>query len=288
MWNEVTLDAPIALDVNDELWIGYTLIGQVPGTFPAGTDAGPAVAGYGDKITTDGVTWDNLSDFGLSYNWNVQVFVEELTMNTPAPTPTLVEHTDYSTPNATLSLGTINQNGGHAITTSSRDFTGFQLYRSETGDDGTYVEYASVPYEEGVTGYCYDDMYPNVEAGHEYWYKVSAIWSSDDDNCESAYAPAKLMPIYDYVSVLVTSVDNPLASTTSVYPNPATDNVTVTTPEGMSRLTVINYVGQVVYQKSLNGENSVNLSTGNYDAGVYVIRIETASGTTNKRVVITK
>ncbi|RLD86786.1 MAG: hypothetical protein DRJ09_11410, partial [Bacteroidetes bacterium] len=58
--------------------------------------------------------------------------------------------------------------------------------------------------------------------------------------------------------------------------------------EGMNKISVINYVGQVVYQKALNGDTKVDLNTGNYDAGVYVIRIETTSGTTNKRVVITK
>ena len=56
----------------------------------------------------------------------------------------------------------------------------------------------------------------------------------------------------------------------------------------MNKVTVINYVGQVVYQKAFNGETSINLATGNYDAGVYVIRIETAAGTSNQRVVITK
>jgi hypothetical protein len=287
MWNEVTLDAPIALDVNDELWIGYTLIGQVAGTFPAGTDAGPAVAGYGDKISTNGVTWDNLSDFGLSYNWNVEVYVEELTTNAVAPTP-IIDNTVYSTPNATLSQGSINQNGGHAYRTADRDFTGFKVYRSETGAEGAYVEYATVPYEEGVTSYFYDDVPPNVVLGETYWYKVSAIWTGAADECESAYAPAKLMPIEDFVAVEVTSVNNPLAGTVGVYPNPATTNVTVSTTDGMNKLTVINYVGQVVYQKSLNGENSVDLNTANYDAGVYVIKIETANGTTNKRVVITK
>ena len=287
MWNEVDLATPIALDVNDELWIGYTILGQVANTFPAGTDAGPAIAGYGDKITTDGVTWDNLSDFGLSYNWNVQVYVEELS-NSVAPVAPIVDNTVYSTANATLSQGAVVENGAQARTATEREFTGFKLYRSETGDEGSYVEYATIPYTDGVTSYSYYDQYPNVQAGGEYWYKVSAMWEGENDVCESAFALDYNNPMHDFVYVFVTSVDNPLAGVTNVYPNPARDNVTVTTTEGMNKLTVINYVGQVVYQKALNGESSVNLNTGNYDAGVYVIRIETASGTTNKRVVITK
>jgi hypothetical protein len=287
MWNEVVLDTPIALDVNDELWIGYTLLGQLAGTFPAGTDAGPAIAGYGDKITTDGVTWDNLSDFGLSYNWNVEAFVEELSTNAVAPTP-IIDNTVYSTPNATLAQGSINQNGGHAYTEGSRDFTGFKLYRSVDGEDGPYVEYATIPYEDGVTEYTYFDKAPAVDAQTTYWYKVSAVWASDVDQCESAFAPRKNLPIYDFVEVFVTDVNNPLAGTVGVYPNPATTDVTVSTTDAMNKITVINYVGQVVYQESVNGSTSVHLNTANYEAGVYVIKIETANGTTNKRVVITK
>ncbi len=287
MWNEVVLATPVQLDVNDELWIGYTLLGQVAGTFPAGTDAGPAIAGYGDKITMDGITWDNLSDFGLSYNWNVQAYVEELTTSV-APVSPIVDNTVYSTPNANLSQGAQVENGAKANTASDRSFTGFKLYRSETGDNGTYVEYATVPYLDGQTEFTYYDQAPNVVAQHTYWYKVSAMWEGDHDQCESAFALDAINPMNDYVSVFVTSVDNPLAGVTSVYPNPARENVTVTTTEGMNKLTVINYVGQVVYQKALNGDTKVDLNTGNYDAGVYVIRIETASGTTNKRVVITK
>ncbi|RLB67213.1 MAG: hypothetical protein DRH04_08295 [Deltaproteobacteria bacterium] len=288
MWNEVDLATPIALNVNDELWIGYTLLGQVAGTFPAGTDVGPAIAGYGDKITTDGVTWDNLSDFGLSYNWNVQAYVEELTTSVAPVTP-IVDNTVYSTSNASLSQGAVVENGVKANASIDRVFTGFKLYKSTTGLDGSYVDLASVPYVDGVTAYSYDDM-PDAtwKVNDVKYYKVSAVWESDMDACESAFAHALQIPTQDFVAVTVTKVSNMLANVTSVYPNPARENVTVTTTEGMNKISVINYVGQVVYQKALNGDTKVDLNTGNYDAGVYVIRIETTSGTTNKRVVITK
>ncbi len=288
MWNEVDLDTPIALDVNDELWIGYTLLGQVAGTFPAGTDAGPAIAGYGDKITTDGITWDNLSDFGLSYNWNVQAYVEQLTTSV-APVAPIVDQTVYNTPKATLSQGAVVENGVKANTSGDRSFTGFKLYKSETGLEGSYVELASIPYVDGVTSYTYDDVPDTTwHVGDIKYYKVSAVWESDIDACESAFAPALLNPTEDFIAVEVLKVNNLIANVTNVYPNPARDNVTVTSTEGMNKVTVINYVGQVVYQKAFNGETSINLATGNYDAGVYVIRIETAAGTSNQRVVITK
>ena len=76
IWNEVVLDTPITIDATEELWFGYTIVDQLDGEFPAGTDAGPAIAGYGDMISMDGESWDELSGFGLDYNWNIQGFVE--------------------------------------------------------------------------------------------------------------------------------------------------------------------------------------------------------------------
>ncbi|MDP8220100.1 MAG: carboxypeptidase regulatory-like domain-containing protein, partial [Candidatus Stygibacter frigidus] len=70
-WNNFVLNTPVLIDASDELWIGYEVT-HADLMFPAGCDAGPAVAGYGDMITMDGgVTWDPLSGFGLDYNWNI-------------------------------------------------------------------------------------------------------------------------------------------------------------------------------------------------------------------------
>jgi hypothetical protein len=74
-WNTVTLTSPVQIDATQELWFGYAVIDQPAGEHPAGCDDGPAVAGKGDMISTDGVTWDPLSGFGLDYNWNLQGYV---------------------------------------------------------------------------------------------------------------------------------------------------------------------------------------------------------------------
>ncbi|MFW5705748.1 MAG: carboxypeptidase regulatory-like domain-containing protein, partial [Bacteroidota bacterium] len=73
-WNTVTLDTPVAIDNTQELWVGYE-VDHVAGDYPAGTDAGPAIAGFGDMVSLDGATWEMLSDYGMDYNWNVQVLV---------------------------------------------------------------------------------------------------------------------------------------------------------------------------------------------------------------------
>jgi hypothetical protein len=98
-----------------------------------------------------------------------------------------------------------------------------------------------------------------------------------------------IVPIYDFVCVGITSINNSLEDgMTALYPNPATDRVTISSSLEMTRITVINYVGQVIYRSELNDVNSLDLNTGNYDAGVYVVRIDTENGVVTKRLAIAK
>ena len=45
------------IDGSEELWIGFSMT-QPAGEYPAGCDAGPAEAGFGDMLTLDGVLWN--------------------------------------------------------------------------------------------------------------------------------------------------------------------------------------------------------------------------------------
>lgn len=76
MWNEVRLDVPIILDVEEPLWIGYTFTSPPPGTFPAGCDAGPMVPG--GAMVYDGGKWKLLTELNpaLNYNWCMGVMVK--------------------------------------------------------------------------------------------------------------------------------------------------------------------------------------------------------------------
>jgi len=288
VWVEFMVDTPVLLDVDSELWVGYDIVGQPAGDFPAGTDNGPAVAGYGDKITTDGVVWDNLSDFGLDYNWTIAAYVETLDGATAAINP-LVNDMTYSNVDATPALGAIREVGvTNENMESSRDFAGFNIYRM--GPDGTTYELIDfVPYVENEMEYSYYDEnpYPGMEI-YNVCYQVTSVWESETDYCESMPA-SSIVPIYDFVCVDITSINTSLEDgMTALYPNPATDRVTISSSLEMSRITIVNYVGQVIYRAELNDVTSIDLNTGNYDAGVYVVRIDTENGIVTKRMAIAK
>ena len=70
----------------------------------------------------------------------------------------------------------------------------------------------------------------------------------------------------------------------SLYPNPTNGNVTIEA-EGMQRLSVVNELGQVVYDSEVN-DNTTILNLGQFGVGVYMIRIYTESGMSVKRVSV--
>ncbi len=282
-FNEITLTTPVSIEEGDELWAGYTLLGQASGVYPAGTDAGPAIAGYGDKITTDGITWDNLFDLGYDMNWNIAIRTAPSAK--PAPRKTIIDRTKYNTPNTTLAQSEINPNPKKANYNQTRAFTGFIVYKSETGYIEDYLPYATVPYKEGESNYSFNDKYPNVYPQHSYWYKVSATWTSGMDNCESEFAKAKLNTDNDFVVVFVTGVNELQESPATLYPNPASSQITITAAKTIEKLTVFDAAGQLIEQKTFSNKQQVVLNTSKYHAGVYYVKIKTGPKTNTRDIV---
>jgi hypothetical protein len=285
-WTVSNLTSPLLIDVNDELWVGYTVVYPLGG-FPPGTDIGPAIAGYGDMISSDGGgTWDPLSSFGLDYNWNIQVFIEEISFS-KQPTP-IIETTTYSSSSPLkLTQGPINKNPIAAPLSGSRTMHGFNIYRMAEGAD--YEPYDLVDYIYGQTSYCYYDTVPNVNLQNGYYYKVTANWESDIDYCESTPTLALDNPEDDFVYIFFEDIiDISTGNLINVFPNPAKDYITITSTTPFTNIKITNYVGQEMYNSIFNGETSQNIVTSNYQTGVYIIEITTKAEVITKKIIITK
>lgn len=68
----------------------------------------------------------------------------------------------------------------------------------------------------------------------------------------------------------------------SVFPNPTTGNVNVAAP-GLSHITVMNTLGQVIYDSEVDG-NMTTLDMNSYQAGIYVVRVMTENGESVKLI----
>jgi hypothetical protein len=72
-----------------------------------------------------------------------------------------------------------------------------------------------------------------------------------------------------------------------LYPNPARESFTIEASQ-MQRITVMNAIGQVVYDAEVNDLNRTILNAQTYQSGVYTVRIMTTDGLVTKRVAIVK
>ena len=68
----------------------------------------------------------------------------------------------------------------------------------------------------------------------------------------------------------------------AVYPNPTTNNVNIVAP-GINHVTVMNMLGQVVYDGAADG-NMTTLDMSSYQTGVYMVRVKTENGESVKLV----
>lgn len=160
-WNEVVLDTPHVIDASDELWFGYACDNQPAGTYPAGCDVGPAVAGFGDMISMDGVAWNTLSGYGLDYNWNLQATAGGRAMQRHS-IPQEIEV-------ARLHNDLFSQANLHNSTLRDRLLLGFKVYRDD----------AEISYIEDIDARMFDDM--DLEDG-TYEYYVTAVYDTTESN----------------------------------------------------------------------------------------------------------
>ena len=166
--------------------------------------------------------------------------------------------------------------------TANRQISGFNIYRKTDGMND-YELFDYYPSQPGQETYTYLDE--STDIGMGYWYQVTSVWESETDYCESEPGYNVAMT-EDFVYVLILDVNRQEDGTISLFPNPATEIVNITSNVAMNQLTLMNYVGQVVYVGNFNNLFSIELSTTSYEAGVYLVQITTDSGVTTKRVVI--
>ena len=155
------------------------------------------------------------------------------------------------------------------------DIVSFNVYRSTDNDN--YAIIGTVPYVDGQTYYEYIDT---PETAGTYFYQVTTVYANE---CESEPAMSFDNPANDYVEIGVTGIGENNDGV-ALFPNPTNGNVTIQAA-GMSRITVVSVLGQMVYDVELNA-NEYTLNMGQFNAGLYMVRVYTANGVVVKRVTV--
>ena len=72
----------------------------------------------------------------------------------------------------------------------------------------------------------------------------------------------------------------------AIYPNPTSGDLHINA-QAMTRISIVNTMGQVVYEQNVNADEVV-LDMAKYEAGVYMVNIYTENGSSVKRVTVVK
>ncbi|MCD4745265.1 MAG: T9SS type A sorting domain-containing protein [Bacteroidales bacterium] len=255
-WNEIVLDSPVQIDASTELWFGYEVLNHPAGTYPAGVDPGPAVAGFGDMISTDGTSWDPLSGFGLDYNWNLQGFVQEST-DGKTPAKPLVNILKAYENTGTLVQSPINTLPDKSVF-NTNDLLGYNVYR-----DAQIIGF--------TTNLYYDDVVPCFGF---YEYCITAVYNGgeSDSVCVNIW--------------VITGIEELNNITTVIYPNPTTELVNIESTMKMEEVKVFNSIGKIVFENNEVNNKFFSINLISYKQGVYYIQILNKKGLINHRLII--
>ena len=150
----------------------------------------------------------------------------------------------------------------------------YHVYRSFDGSNYDLIGYAD---GDAVS---YDDN--DIQSVNCY-YKVTTVNTMPgNETCESDYAMS-VDGSHDYVHVTTDGL-NELDGDIRLYPNPSHGQITIEA-EGMNRVTVMNALGQTVYDAPTDADQMV-LNLSQYGTGMYLIRVSSEKGVSVKRVSV--
>lgn len=152
----------------------------------------------------------------------------------------------------------------------------YNVYRSSDGS-----EYELIGWADGDEVSYVDNAVNTVNC----YYQVTAVNTvAGNQTCESDPAMA-VDGIHNYVHVTTDAVVEE-AERIDVYPNP-TSGLLAIKAEGMTRIIVLNALGQVVYDAPVDSDEAL-LDMSQYGVGMYLVRIQAAGETVLRRVSVTR
>ncbi len=142
--------------------------------------------------------------------------------------------------------------------------------------EGATVTFDGVDYTTDVDGIVtiadlYDGMYDYTITMDGYDDATGQIEVAGDDVAET-------------ITLVLTGIDTGILSTMKVYPNPFSNQITISNADMVNRVVISNLIGQRVMEISLNGQETIN--TSDLSSGVYLVTFEGSNGEREVRKMI--
>ncbi len=122
-----------------------------------------------------------------------------------------------------------------------------------------------------------------ISASAREGYQFVSWGDGNTDNPRTITVVTDATYIASFMSVV--GIDESALTEIALYPNPASDILNITSSETISEIEIVNTLGQVVKRIEVNSDNAV-CDVEELKAGVYVVRIRTASATLSQRKFI--
>lgn len=274
-WNEVELDNPLTLNINQELWFGVRC--NTTTGYPAGCDAGPQVPDYGQWIYWSGA-WTNLVDLNssLTYNWNLQAYLEPLDDQQVISTNNenrVSREQDKRLMVSNHDSHRIYLPAGSTLLDAPFELNGFNIYRRKL---------------LGISpnGYIYSDwgiVNTSLVTNLEYW-----DWNMPNNNCWDYYVTAvytegeSISSNFDTWNCIGDPWGRTEYNTSAIFlhPNPASSYLEIDFPKNINLISIYNSLGSVISEQELTGVSHITIITSDYPSGTYFIKLSDNNGNT--------
>lgn len=84
----------------------------------------------------------------------------------------------------------------------------------------------------------------------------------------------------------VVSLADVETSSVSLYPNPASSELTVSATSSINRIEIANLLGQMVYENATLGSNQATINVSALQQGAYLVRVFTTEGTMTRKLIV--
>ncbi len=168
---------------------------------------------------------------------------------------------------------------GSGVTVASTDSTD-----GYTSADGTSF---SCPLTAGAAAVLMQ-MVPNASNMDIFEALKMTANNNETPNNEYGWGIINIITAYQY---LTGTIDiKTLEKNILISPNPAKESVSIIFPETQKiiKLNIYNATGQNIYSKNFRNKKPVSINTSNFQSGVYFIRIDSKTGTSLKKLIISK
>ncbi len=307
---EFTFDEPVELDPSQNVWV--ILYNGSGATYPAAVCANTGDAN-GRWVSLDGSTWADLASYGLSYTFMVRAYIEQ----GGGSTATAIQPNKYNIFVDGELYGATAGNSFTLTATDTEEHTYTVVYVDDNynfscpesvsliagqscdpvtdlvameynyqGEDGIYVDWTE---PEGTTGtaiYADGEYLGEVPAGNHPIFltftEMPPAGTVIEIGAVALYANCESEMVT--VTVTIDVEENEVVN--SIYPNPTSGDLNINAT-AMTHVSVYNAMGQMVYDQNVTGDNMI-LNMGQYEAGVYMVRIDTENGSSVKRITVVK